>query len=231
MVMAKFPAPGAVKTRLVPPLTQRAACALARAMLQDTVAACRRCARIPVWVAVEPPRAQAAMRRLLGNGVATLPQSGADFGERIANALRTCRARGFRACLVVGADHPTLPTRYIAQAIQALRRPRPLVTLGPTTDGGYYLIGLNEFTPELFEGIAWSTAAVLKDTVARARAQGIEIKRLPVWFDVDTPDDLARLQRAFARFPRRFHAAAPATAAWLAQQSSWRASHVFSHRR
>src|SRR5581483_10768312 len=78
-------------------------------------------------------------------------------------------------------------------AVDRLAGPGPDVVLGPTEDGGYYLIGLRRDCPELFTGVPWSTPAVLRETLRRAGAAGLRAACLPAWFDVDTPDDLARL--------------------------------------
>lgn len=140
-------------------------------------------------------------------------QAGADLGERMATAFAECFDDGFRAVVVVGIDSPTLPDVVIADAFRSLAEAD--CVLGPCDDGGYYLLGLSRKAPELFEGVDWGTERVLEQTRARARDAGLRTVELPVWFDIDLPDDLARLEAAGegpdpARHSRSFAAGVPA---------------------
>jgi len=117
-----------------------------------------------------------------------MPQSSGDLGGRMSNAFKDLFARGYKSAIMIGADLPTLPSRYLRAAFAALER-RPVV-LGPSLDGGYYLIGLRAPQPELFEGIAWSTNQVLGQTIDRINRLSLEVQCLEPWYDVDTADDL-----------------------------------------
>jgi hypothetical protein len=90
------------------------------------------------------------------------------------------------------------------------------LVLGPAEDGGYYLIGVRADLPALFSEIPWSTPSVLETTLARARAAGLRSACLPAWFDVDTPEDLARLRTALREAPQT----APVTSRFLRRQAS-----------
>lgn len=95
--------------------------------------------------------------------------------------------------MAIDSDTPTLPTHCLQQAIELLAKPDVDVVIGSSDDGGYYLIGVRALHHELFVEMPWSTSAVLPETVRRAEARGLNVAWLPAWFDVDTPEDLARL--------------------------------------
>ncbi|MBI3332696.1 MAG: TIGR04283 family arsenosugar biosynthesis glycosyltransferase [Candidatus Omnitrophica bacterium] len=194
VIVAKVPIPGRVKTRLCPPLSPEKAAGLARRLLEETVALAQGLDGAKAAVAVFPPDQIEAMRRIVSSSVTLLPQEGKEFGQRLERIFQRLFAQGAKGVIALGADHPGLPREFLVQAVEALQRqrqPDPLV-IGPTEDGGYYLIGLNRPHPELFKGIPWSTSAVLEKTLERAG--GLKVIRLPPWFDVDRPEDLARLK-------------------------------------
>ena len=96
--------------------------------------------------------------------------------------------------LAIDSDTPTLPTDFLQQAVHLIATPETEVVIGPTEDGGYYLIGLRALHRELFADMPWSTAAVVPQTRQRAAAKGLQIAWLPPWFDIDTVEDLQRLR-------------------------------------
>jgi glycosyltransferase A (GT-A) superfamily protein (DUF2064 family) len=116
--------------------------------------------------------------------------------------------------LLIGCDSPALPTEFLDRAVRLAGDPATDLVLGPSEDGGYYLIGARSPRPELFADIPWSTGQVLEATERRARGLGLRIGWLPPWFDVDTAGDLDRLQAALAGAPA---AAAPQTRRALAR--------------
>jgi rSAM/selenodomain-associated transferase 1 len=197
--MATAPIAGAVKTRLCPPLRPEEAAELARCFLEDRV---EQLGAVPAGerlVAFTPPEQAGAVRALVPRGVRLVPQRGADLGARMSGLLEDLLTEGYAGALVVGTDTPTLPTAYLAEAATALRAAAADVVLGPSEDGGYYLIGLTAPAPDLFVDMAWSTATVYEETLSRARAGGRRIAILPTWFDVDRIADLARLRDDPAR--------------------------------
>ncbi len=129
-----------------------------------------------------------AARAWLGDGVSIREQGEGDLGARMERATREAFADGAEAVVVIGADCPQLTAVHLAAACAALREKE--IVLGPAADGGYYLIGLRRARPELFRGIAWSTAAVLTQTLAAARAVSVDCHLLDTLCDVDEPDDL-----------------------------------------
>jgi glycosyltransferase A (GT-A) superfamily protein (DUF2064 family) len=115
---------------------------------------------------------------------------------------------GYRRVVIMNSDGPTLPLACLAAAFSGLDGAD--VTLGPGHDGGYYLIGMKRHLAELFQGIAWSTAQVLEQTLVTCRCLGLTVHQLPQWYDIDVAEDLERLHRDLAR-----PVAAPQTAAFL----------------
>jgi uncharacterized protein len=214
-IMAKAPRPGAVKTRLCPPLGPAEAAALYRCFLLDKIAAVRALADAHPVIAFTPDDARAEFAALAPD-FGLVPQHGPDLGERLHATLAALLAAGHTGAIAVDSDTPTLPREFLQQAVDGLTRPGPDVVLGPTEDGGYYLIGVRAAHRALFDAVPWSTSAVLEVTLRRAAAAGLETVCLPRWFDVDTPGDLRRLQGALDDGPV---AAAGATGRLL---TSWR---------
>jgi rSAM/selenodomain-associated transferase 1 len=209
--MAKAPVPGAVKTRLCPPLTPEQAAELSRCFLLDTLDRVVALPAISPVLAFSPPGARRALASM-ARGARLVAQRGTDLGERLENLLAGLLAAGHPAAIAVGTDTPSLPAAYLRRAVAWLAAPGPDVVLGPSDDGGYYLIGMRTLRPTLFAAMPWSTPAVLPRTLRRARAAGLEVACLPPWFDVDTGADLERLRAAL----RRGHGGpAPRTAAFL----------------
>ncbi len=197
-IMAKQPQPGKVKTRLSPPLTPEEAARLSHCFLLDTVERVQRLPGVARYLAFAPPDAREFFRDLAGEGFALLPQVGADLGERLAHLSQALFAARCSAAVIIGADSPTLPDAVLREALDVLTQGRIDVVLGPAEDGGYYLIGQRSPNPSLFQGIAWSTDAVLPQTLERATVAGLRTHLLPAWSDVDTPGDLRRLIRDLA---------------------------------
>jgi len=183
VIFAKAPVPGKVKTRLVPALGAEGAAALAREMLERTVEEAL-ATGLAVELCGEPDAAEWHEAR---PGLALTAQGQGDLGERLAEAAG--RALGGGAVLLVGADCPELGEGRLRAAAQALEDHDAV--LHPAMDGGYVLLGLRRFDPSLFEGIAWSTAAVAAQTVARIEALGWSLHMGETLRDVDEPGDLA----------------------------------------
>lgn len=210
IVFAKVPAPGAVKTRLCPPLTPAGAADLYAAMLADALA---QYATLGPAVRLYLAPADAALPDgLVPPGVTVHAQAGADLGARMLRAFAETFHAGHARAVVVGTDHPTLPDAFVRLAFDHLDAPRTL-TLGPSDDGGYYLLGLRDLAPGLFAGMTWSHAGVLAATLDRAAAADLAVTLLPPWYDVDAAADLGRLRADLAADP----AVAPRTRAVLAR--------------
>jgi uncharacterized protein len=199
-VMTKAPRAGEVKTRLVPPLTQDEAAEVNRAFLRDVADAisaaigetAREIAALGVGV-FTPPGAEAEYENILPAEFFLVPQRGDQFGERLIFTAEDLFKAGFASVCLINSDSPTVPAKSFAQAVKLLRLPGDRIVLGPCDDGGYFLIGLKSLHRELFEQIDWSTERVLEQTRQRAAEIEIEVKLLPVSYDVDDRATLRRL--------------------------------------
>ena len=215
VVFAKVPAPGRVKTRLTPPLAPADAADLYAAFLGDALEAF---AGLGVAVRLYLPASPDAMPDgIVPAGVSRHRQHGDGLGARMDAALTETLAAGAARAVVIGTDHPTLPLARVAEAFRALASPGTVV-LGPSDDGGFYLLGLDRPRPALFAGMAYSHADVFAETRARAVADGAALCVLPPGYDVDDAAGLARLVaewRAGADVGRRTAALLPRIAARL----------------
>ena len=200
VIMAKAPQAGTVKTRLCPPLSPQTAASLYRAFLLDKISQVGELAQALATLAYTPAEIRAVFAELAPHCL-LIPQQGAELGERLHNSFAQCFAAGYTSVLAIDSDTPNLPTAYLQQAVDLIATPQTDIVLGPTEDGGYYLIGLRAVYPELFADMPWSTAAVVPETRRRAEALGLQIAWLPSWFDIDTAEELQRLQTMLAQAP------------------------------
>src|SRR5262245_16605447 len=140
-----------------------------------------------------PIGAESAYNNILPADFSLLPQRGDQFGERLYFAVEDLFKCGFESVCLIDSDSPTVPAENFAKAVQLLGRREDRVVLGPSDDGGYYLIGVKKPHRHLFEQIDWSTERVLKQTIQRATEMGLETKLLPTGYDVDDEASLRRL--------------------------------------
>jgi rSAM/selenodomain-associated transferase 1 len=195
-VMAKAPVPGQVKTRLIPALGARRAAHLADVLLRDQLAQVQRACGADLYLAFAPPAARAVIETIAPPGWTCFAQKGHGLGARMRAVFADLFAAGHRSVVLIGGDLPAVPRPTLAKAFAFLRSDLRRVVLGPARDGGYYLVGCNCPTPEIFTGMRWSRPAVLACTRKRLDALGIQYHLLPEWFDIDTVDDLAALRSA-----------------------------------
>ena len=191
IVFAKQPDPLETKTRLSPPLVREDAARLYACFLADTLTSARQVTGVDRVLEFDPPSAEVYFRRLAPDFL-LLPQAGRDLGERMQRSFDTLFDRGCRRAVLIGSDLPHLMPQSIEQAFDSLKQGAELV-LGPSLDGGYYLVGLTSQQPGLFD-LPMSTPDVLRQTLLRAGQLGLKMALLPEEFDVDTPADLERLQ-------------------------------------
>jgi hypothetical protein len=187
LVFVRAPEAGRVKTRLAAGIGAAAALRVYVRLAEHALAQAR-ASGAAVRVHFTPADAGDAVRAWLGPGAAYLPQAEGDLGERMRSAFDAAFAAGFRRVVVIGSDLPDLSAELLGRAFALLDGHEAV--LGPARDGGYYLLGLRRPVPEVFQGIAWSTAEVLAATVARLREMGIEPALLETLGDVDEAADL-----------------------------------------
>ena len=190
-VFSKPPSAGEVKKRLIPTLGEDGATALYQKMLERTLnTACNSgFASVDLWCS---DSSHPAIRRLIADRPVRLQQQqGQDLGERMAYALNQALARE-RFAVLIGCDCPAMTTHDLRRAAGWLRSGADAV-VGPARDGGYYLIALRRLLLDLFKDIAWGTDTVLEETRARLRRAGVTWHELPVYTDIDRPEDLQYL--------------------------------------
>ena len=192
VLFAKKPTPGAVKTRLQSQLSAAEAARLYEALLLDCATALHATAATAKVVAFAPAHAEDALHTLLAPiGVFEyVPQIEADLGQRLEGLMQWAFAQGAERVVIVGSDSPSLPAAYIDEGLAILREKE--VVLGPSTDGGYYLVGRRKGASRIFQDVAWSTGMVLEQTLARLGTQTLGL--LPPWYDVDTPAEAGFLK-------------------------------------
>lgn len=209
LVVAKKPSPGQTKTRLCPPLNCKQAADLYECFLCDTLAVMRDVPNVTPKIVYLPQDAHDYFRNLAPD-MDLVQQRGESLGERLDNLLTDVLLDGADKAVVMNSDSPTLPKAYLIQAFDQLSATD--VVLGPTLDGGYYLIGVKEPQPRILRDVEMSTPYVLRDTLELARKAGVTVSLLPEWYDVDTVEELHRLRNDISGLQNNSCAC---TRAWL----------------
>ncbi len=192
VLFTKAPIPGEVKTRLTPHLTAIEAANLHEAFVRDTVSFLSELEGTEKYIACHPDGADPFFEKLKqAFRVKSIDQGEGDLGDRLKRVLGKLSSEGFDEIVVVGSDSPTLPPERIGAAFNRLAESR--LVLGPSLDGGYYLIGFSGGLPEVFDGISWGTETVFEETVRCAEKKDYSCAVLPYWYDVDTIQELRSL--------------------------------------
>lgn len=190
IVFAKVPEPNKVKTRLTTLVSPEWAANLYEAFLMDAIDLYR---TFPVDVRLYfTDMKEKVPEKFAPAGVALFTQKGRGLGNRMATAFAETFVQGYERAVIIGTDHPTLPVSFVEEAFRQIEDPYS-ITIGPSEDGGYYLLGMNEFYPQLFRDMTYSHDQVFNETVSRAGQTSASLNVLPVWYDVDTPDTLQKL--------------------------------------
>ncbi len=186
IIFARAPVPGKVKTRLIPAVGAKMASALAHAFNLDAL---RKVSALRQRLVVCGLGRKSYFERLASPYEALIVgQASGDLGRRMAKALEPwCR----EGAILLGTDTPSLPPDHLKRAIELLSI-APVV-IGPSFDGGYYLIGVRGPLPDIFEKMEWGTETVLENTLSRLRSRSVPFELAPPWYDIDTKDDLERL--------------------------------------
>ena len=185
--MAKASKPGRTKTRLAAVVGSENSALFNTAFLTDiTKNLAEACAVSPIagYVAYGPPE-EVAFFDFLPAHISRFAAWESTFGETLKAAIRRLFANGHDAACVLNSDSPTLPISILVEAARALAEPGDRIVLGPSNDGGYYLLGMKVMHEHLFKDITWSTEHVTRETLERARDLGLDVHRLPEWYDVD----------------------------------------------
>ncbi|MBI4178268.1 TIGR04282 family arsenosugar biosynthesis glycosyltransferase [bacterium] len=192
-VFMREPVAGKVKTRMARKIGRTRACAVYVECVRRTLRTASR-SGLPVRIFYTPAGSAERIRDRFQISFDMTAQKGRSLGARMRRAFEVLLKK-YTAAILIGSDSPTLPVRFIGRAGRMLRT-NDLV-LGPSEDGGYYLIGLTRRAYRrsahvLFSRIQWGGPRVFRDTISRAQRARLRVEMLPLWFDVDTPEDARR---------------------------------------
>lgn len=208
VILAREPEEGKVKSRLSADLSARDTLDLYQAFVLDTLHLAFSAEVGHLYVACLANGPKVHLNELLASFAAELKgkkkeflkeklvlidQRGRQLGERLEKTFKQVFNEGYKEIVIIGIDSPSLPRKLLDRAFKVLHKKD--VVLGPTLDGGYYLMGLKKLHPQLFEAIPWGTGEVYRATVERIKKAGLEWEELDLWYDVDTTDDLEFLVR------------------------------------
>ena len=214
-IMTKAPRAGTVKTRLQPPLTPAEAAELNICFLRDIAGAISEVGEHVRGVGVfTPPGSEKEYEGVLPSHFDLIPQHGDGFGERLTNATDDLLHVGFHSCCLINSDSPTATVGAFREAVRQLQDADDRIVVGPSDDGGYYLIGMRKAYRRLFEDIDWSTERVFTQTLERAQELKVSVHILPKFYDVD---DATALRRLCIELLEENSDIAPATRKFLAE--------------
>lgn len=195
IIFARDPVTGRVKTRLNPYLDLQTACDLYTCFLADSIDKICLVDSVDRFVAIYPSNLSGYFEsQNIPAVINVFNQKGKDLGERMLNAFSARFSEGYKRVVVIGTDSPSLPLDFIKQAFSSERD----VVIGPSSDGGYYLIGMKEKLVNLFDSIRWGEDTVLEATRQKLEKIGASLELLPLWYDVDLPTDLRFLKTHLA---------------------------------
>jgi hypothetical protein len=208
VIMAKAPKPGVVKTRLAQSLPLAAVVELYRCLLDDTMALAR--SLDDVDVAIMCPASDVKdLSRAIGDSIPIVAQSGDGLAAGLTSVFAHFAAAGRRRVVAFNSDSPHLPASILESAFRALAQTD--VVVGPTHDGGYYLVGGSASHPGLFAGDGLGTTSAYEALLGRVRALRLSVSLTDPFYDIDVADDLSRLAHELESVPAK----APRTAQWL----------------
>jgi uncharacterized protein len=212
-IMAKAPLAGQAKTRLIPVLGAENAARLQRHMLLDTIELVRAALGKEGAIGIVCPTAadRTTLEAIVPPDVRVVAHERGDLMSGLSHGLSHHLEQGYEQVVLLDGDSPTLPVNYLRSAFDGLSSES--IVLGPTVDGGYYLIGACGPQPALFEWERLEGPTICRQTQERAQALGSRVTLLPPWYDVDTAEDLARLIQELRVHPGR----APHTCRFLDQ--------------
>ena len=192
IMFIRYPERGKVKSRLAKKLGEEIVVNLYRCFIEDLLERLANGA-YQFRIAFYPEEKEQEIREMFGSGFSYIPQHGEDLGERMKDAFIRCFSERFRSVVVIGSDSPDLPLRIIEESFSALENHDAV--LGPSADGGYYLIGFMQesFNPHVFGGLAWGSETVFQETMNIFHTERALVHVLPVWLDIDRPEDIAIL--------------------------------------
>ncbi|MGZ6249236.1 MAG: TIGR04282 family arsenosugar biosynthesis glycosyltransferase [Syntrophales bacterium] len=192
IMFVRFPEQGQVKSRLAKDIGEEPATNLYRCFVDDLS---ERFSKEPyrLCLAFHPREKEREMKEMLGHDFSYIPQTGEDLGERMKLAFLRCFSEGARSVVLIGSDIPDLPARIVDEAFRALDKYGTVI--GPSLDGGYYLLGFRQetFNEGIFAWLPWGAETVFQQTMNILHMAGALVHVLPVWWDIDKHEDIAVL--------------------------------------
>jgi rSAM/selenodomain-associated transferase 1 len=199
-ILARAPSSGG-KSRLAPHVPEPRLASLRAALLADTLDVVFGFHGVDAFVFFTPEGGEREIAALVPRPLTLVAQRGDDLGARMLAAFHELIvSRGYRWSILVGSDVPLLTTEHVFEATDTLRRNGGVV-VGPADDGGYYLIGMTEIHELLFDRIAWGSDSVLLETLRRADRLGVDVRIIRGAYDIDTIEDLRRVENDLATEP------------------------------
>ena len=220
VIMAKAPRPGSVKTRLAQSLSLQSVTELYRCLLSDTIALAQSLDQVEVVIMCPVPDVE-ELSRAVGSTVPIVAQTGQGLAAGLTSVFAHFTTRGHQRVIAFNSDSPHLPASVLAASFDALESDDLVV--GPTYDGGYYLVGARTSYPGLFTSDGMGTGSALETLLRRAGALGLSVHLTDPFYDIDVAADLSQLADDLQRTPGK----APRTAKWLLQRASERANEGF----
>ncbi len=208
VIMAKAPRPGAVKTRLAPSLSSEAVTDFYCCLLDDTLTLARSLSDVEVAIMC-PCSDVSELSQLAGNKASVVAQQGEGLVAGLTSVFAHFAEDRQRRTIAFNSDSPHLPRSVLEEAFETLAAHD--VVVGPTPDGGYYLVGANASHPALFAGDGMGTSSALERLLSSARDLELSVGFADAFYDIDVADDLTRLAEELRLAPAR----APRTARWL----------------
>ena len=190
ILFARDPILGQVKTRLSSSFNDETILRLYTCFVEDSLEKIRQVDNADCFVGISPSNISGFFNGIEDSDTRLFIQQGKDLGDKMRQAFVDRFSDGYKKVVIIGSDSPSLPVSYINKALNSDKD----LILGPSTDGGYYLIAMTGKVSEVFDGIAWGTEQVLNETLNRVKKAGVSLELLPVWYDVDFPEDLKFLK-------------------------------------
>jgi uncharacterized protein len=192
IMFTKYPEKGKVKSRLILEGYDGLVADLYRCFIEDLIERLST-GNYSFQMAYDPPAKKNDFIELFGEGLSYTPQMGADLVIRMYEAFTACFLKGFQSAVLIGSDSPDIPQRIIEEAFQSLNEHGAVI--GPTWDGGYYLIGFSRdyLAERFFENMLWSTDNVFEETMRRFHDNGVSVHILSAWRDIDKAGDVYSL--------------------------------------
>jgi rSAM/selenodomain-associated transferase 1 len=213
VIMAKAPRPGSVKTRLAQSLSLQSVTELYRCLLSDTIALAQSLDQVEVVIMCPVPDVE-ELSRAVGSTVPIVAQTGQGLAAGLTSVFAHFTTRGHQRVIAFNSDSPHLPASVLVAAFDSLESDDLIV--GPTYDGGYYLVGARASYPGLFTSDGMGTGSALETLLRRAGALGLSVHLTDPFYDIDVAADLSQLADDLKRIPGK----APRTAKWLFERAS-----------